>query len=96
MDDGEQSLEREQVIRDFTLRLTCESCPEQYEVYKGEKQVGYLRLRHGIFRVDVPDSEVNGMKTVYVTNQCAGDGQFRSDEREYWLEEACRAIEMFG
>lgn len=93
MDDDERSLERERVIRGFTLRLTCESCPEQYEVYKGEKQVGYLRLRHGIFRVDVPDC---GVKTVFVTNQCAGDGQFRSDEREHWLDEACRAIEMFG
>lgn len=29
------------------FELTCGACPEQYDVYNGETQVGYVRLRWG-------------------------------------------------
>ena len=34
------------------LVKTCGACPEQYDAYFEGYQVGYLRLRHGTFRVD--------------------------------------------
>lgn len=34
---------------------TCGACPEQYGVFLGSEQIGYVRLRHGAFRVDYPD-----------------------------------------
>ena len=37
------------------LVLTCGACPEQYDAFDGERQVGYLRLRHGHFTVTCPD-----------------------------------------
>lgn len=73
------------------LRLvrTCTACPEQYDVFNGNTQVGYLRLRHGEFRASCPD--YNG-KTVY-TCCTVGDGMFDDDvERMCELRHAMNAI----
>ncbi len=35
--------------------LTCEYCPEQYDVFWNEMMVGYMRLRHGNLTVECPD-----------------------------------------
>ena len=72
----------------ITLKRTCFACPEQYDAFIGDIQVGYLRLRHGYFRVDYPDC---GGKTIYVASP-KGDGMFEEDELEYYLEEAKKAI----
>lgn len=71
------------------LDLTCSACPEQYDAYLGEEQVGYLRLRHGEFRVDFPDC---GGETIYEAHP-RGDGEFEDDERDFYLNEARKAIE---
>lgn len=55
------------------------ACPEQYDVYYNQEFIGYLRLRHGNFRADLP----NG-KTVYRA-QPKGDGIFDDDERQAYL-----------
>jgi hypothetical protein len=70
------------------LDLTCLACPEQYDAYLDGEQVGYLRLRHGEFRVDFPDV---GGETIYEA-QPGGDGCFLEDEREFYLDEARKAI----
>jgi hypothetical protein len=70
------------------LVKTCGACPEQYEAFLGDEQVGYLRLRHGHFSVDCPDV---GGKTVYSAYP-DGDGTFRGHERTKYLNAACRAI----
>jgi len=71
------------------LVKTCSACPEQYDAYLDGKQVGYLRLRHGHFRVDFPD--VNG-ETIYEASP-RGDGAFVDNERDYYLRFAVDAIE---
>lgn len=63
---------------------TCEACPEQYDAFFENKLVGFLRLRHGVFRVECPDS---GGAVVY-TAKTKGDGCFSVDEREYHLYKA--------
>ena len=64
-------------------------CPEQYDVFDGEKEVGYLRLRHGHFRADWTEGE-----TVTVYEACPnGDGGFDDDEREKYLTAAVQAID---
>lgn len=75
-------------IADIELVETCGACPEQYDAYLHGEQVGYLRLRHGHFRVDVPDC---GGTTIYEAEP-RGDGIFESDEREHYLTEAKEAI----
>lgn len=75
-------------IEKIELVCTCGACPEQYNAFIDGKQVGYLRLRHGYFRVDYP--ECNG-ETIYTANP-DGDGIFTDTERDYYLAEAKRAI----
>ena len=73
---------------EITLVQTCGACPEQYDAFIGDNQVGYLRLRHGYFRVDYPD--YNG-ETIY-SAEPKGDGCFECDERDHYLKEAKKAI----
>jgi len=73
------------------LVLTCSACPEQYDAFDGDKLVGYLRLRHGQFRVDVP---YGGGTTIYQATP-NGDGSFDKDERDYYLKFAVAAIESW-
>jgi hypothetical protein len=82
-----QLLEIEKMFDDNGLRLelTCSACPEQYDVFL---KVGYLRLRHGEFRVDYPDC---GGETIYEAEP-NGDGIFNKDERVKYMEEAMKSI----
>lgn len=73
---------------EIVLERTCVACPEQYDAFIGNKQVGYLRLRHGYFRVDYPNC---GGETIYEASP-KGDGIFEEDERERYLKEAKQAI----
>jgi hypothetical protein len=77
-------------MSDPTIRLvqTCIACPEQYDAFLGDEQVGYLRLRHGCFRVDFRDC---GGETIYEARP-HGDGEFNEDERDYYLRFAVDAI----
>lgn len=76
-------------INGYELKMTCGACPEQYDVTKDSKQVGYLRLRHGYFRADYPD--VCG-EEVY-SSQPEGDGIFEDHERLEHLTNAVNAID---
>lgn len=74
---------------DIRLDQTCGACPEQYDAYDpAGKQVGYLRLRHGWFTVDMPD--VGGVQ-VY-SAQPDGDGMFTDEERDGYLRAAREKI----
>ncbi|MFH3804336.1 hypothetical protein ACWPO4_08415 [Acinetobacter nosocomialis] len=71
------------------LIKTCDESPEQYDAFFQGKQIGYLRLRHGEFRVDYPDC---GDETIYQSQEMLGDGKFEDSEREYFLMKAKKAI----
>jgi hypothetical protein len=73
---------------EIELILTCGACPEQYDAKIDGRQVGYLRLRYGFFRVDCPDC---GGETVYEAKPI-GDGSFEPNEREFYLSAAIGAI----
>jgi hypothetical protein len=77
-----------EMTEEIELRLTCDSCPEQYDAYAGGKKVGYLRVRHRWFRVDCPD--YGGETVLYV--EVNGAGQFQKLEREGWLTTAKKCI----
>lgn len=83
--EGEMLLTTDEV----ELIKTCDESPEQYiAVFQGQ-QIGYLRLRHGEFRVDYPDC---GDETIFYTQEPQGDGCFEDDEREHFLMKAKEAI----
>lgn len=67
------------------LVQTCGACPEQYDAYLDGKRVGYLRLRHGYFRVECYGE-------IVFESYPKGDGCFDIDERERYLKHAKRAI----
>ena len=73
---------------EFKLEMTCFACPEQYDVYLDNKQVGYLRLRHGHFRCDYLKC---GGKRLFDT-YTEGDGIFEEEERDPMIREALSAI----
>ena len=77
-------------LNGYKLYCTCPACPEQYDVHdaKTDERVGYLRLRHGYFRADVPTC---GGETVYSTNT-KGDGIFEDYERIPEITKALAAI----
>ena len=72
-------------IKGLQVIQTCGACPEQYDVFDGENEIGYLRLRHGYFRADYRGH------TVYEASP-DGDGAFESDERDKYLKKAVKAI----
>lgn len=43
------------IIKGLDFKQTCGACPEQYDVFKDDKQVGYVRLRWGHLTCDYPD-----------------------------------------
>lgn len=69
-------------IKGLFFKKTCAACPEQYDVLKDGKQVGYVRLRHGCLRVDAPDCDD---QTILYSDDVIGDGVFEESEREQWL-----------
>lgn len=78
-------------IGEYELILTCHACPEQYDVLVDGKKVAYLRLRHGCFRVDVPEC---GDLTIFEAEP-KGDGCFTNDERASYLYESIRRIDCY-
>ena len=76
-------------LSEIKLVKTCSACPEQYDAFYEDHQVGYLRVRHGKFRVDFGFC---GGDTIYYTDDIEGDGCFEYEEREFYLEEAKKAI----
>jgi hypothetical protein len=90
---GEDEREAEGGIEIDELRLvcTCGACPEQYDVYDDGVKVGYMRLRHGVFTVEVPDA----CGELVFRGSPRGDGMFRDDERERWLKQGANAIKIY-
>jgi hypothetical protein len=79
-------------IDGYELIQTSEMMPEQYDVYNpAGKQVGYLRLRGGAFRVYFPDHMARSCLYAVETKD---HGSFVKEERMEHLEEAINTIKM--
>lgn len=82
---------RERLVDGLRFLLTCSSCPEQYDVYSGEMQVGYVRLRHSEFTVEFP--EPGRTLILYVRYREGADaGEFDDVDRVRHLRMAAAAI----
>ena len=80
-----------ELMRDgYWLKQTCTACPEQYDVFIGNNQIGYLRLRHGSFTASFPDH----MGEIVYTAHPEGDGIFEDHERKKYIREALNAIDF--
>lgn len=76
-------------ILGYELDCTCGACPEQYDVFKNNEKVGYLRLRHGYFYASCLGGQI-----VYESNT-KGDGCFMLEERDFHLNNAIEAINKY-
>jgi hypothetical protein len=91
MDKRIRFMTNELKLKNYTLKLTCTVCPEQYDVFKDNNLVAYLRLRHGNFTVDAPD--INGIEIYHVCPN--GDGEFEDNERMKYLTIAINKIDKY-
>jgi len=73
----------------YELRLTSSGYPEQYDVYRGEEQVGYIRAEGMIAEARVP---AHGGALVY-DERIDGYGSFTQRERLKHLRRATLAID---
>lgn len=77
-----------QEIKGLLFKLTCGGCPEQYDVFMDNKQVSYVRLRHGWLYVSDPSMDNIWWQiddTDDVNPQLEGDGNFDSPEERYYF-----------
>lgn len=69
---------------------TCGACPEQYDVFLDDRQVGYVRLRHGYLSIRYPDVSGDEVYQAYPRNS---DGCFTDDGvRRRHLKRGAKAI----
>jgi len=80
------------VINGLKFVQTCMACPEQYDVFSEDKQVGYVRLRDGVLTVGYPD--VHGVQIFQKDfGQVNNWGSFdNDDQRAKWLDIVADAI----
>jgi len=75
------------IIQKLNFVETCGACPEQYDVFKGGRQVGYVRLRWGTVTCDFPDCRGDTIYSHSFEND-GWKGNFSDDaEREKYLNE---------
>lgn len=75
---------------DYRFVQTCGACPEQYDVFKNDVQVAYLRVRHGGFRADLRNSRG---PTVFRCD-VDGDGEFDEGEFDLYVPMAMQLVEL--
>lgn len=74
------------------FELTCQACPEQYDVFdEHDKIVAYVRLRWGHLRIYCPD--VGGTLIYEQSFDDEYKGIFNDEEREFYFPEIHKAIE---
>lgn len=78
----------DRVVDGLRFVMTCSAFPEQYDVFHGERQVGYVRVRWGNFSVECPDC--GGI--CVIDRAVDGFEQFSDEEREQCLKEAVAKI----
>lgn len=80
------------IIQKLNFVETCGACPEQYDVFKGGRQVGYVRLRWGTVTCDFPDCRGDTIYSHSFEND-GWKGCFDGpEERETYLNRIATAI----
>ncbi len=75
-------MQRAILLRGLAFKECGPQSPEQYEVYDGDRMVGYVRYRFGNLSAEYPDV---GMETVFSRTLAHETGQMTDLERGRWL-----------
>jgi len=78
-------------IKGYKFILICPGFPESYEIFKDNKNIGYLRLRWGKFKIIIPDYRGIIIDELYPK----GHGEFHDNERRYYLKESLKKINWY-
>lgn len=73
------------LIKNLEFEKTCCACPEQYDVYFNDRQVGYIRLRYGVLRVDYPECMDETIYSEKIGGEYMGEFEFNG-QRDYYLK----------
>lgn len=80
-------------VNPYKLVNTCSACPEQYDVYREDKLVGYLRLRHSKFTArSVNDDVIVYEKIIQDNLEDSMVGAFLSEDQR--ISELTAAIDF--
>lgn len=75
-------------FEEFEFVKTCDACPEQYDVFKGDVEIGWVRLRYGSLSAHYMGRVIYAH---YFDDEYKGE--FSSDdEREHFLEVIAKEI----
>ena len=89
-------------IEGLLFVLTCEAFPEQYDVWKGKKIVGYVRARWGQLRVDCPSCGGDIVYEERLADPLQGSLDdkgpifFYEDEEVYGWKDGLQRLERLG
>ena len=68
------------------FKQTCVCSPEQYDIIDNNQKIGYCRLRHGIFTVNILDKEI--FRKINVN----GKDFFEENERSIYINHAAELV----
>ena len=79
---------------DLKLEMTCQACPEQYDVIYNRHPIGYLRYRHGSFSCHpyIDDDEINWSVLIYHWSNGGEMDGILDDDEQYVIDEALDAL----
>lgn len=75
---------------EIRLEELCSDYPEAYNLFIQDKEVGYLKVRGGIFSV-----EYDLTSKIIFTTVVDGDGCFCDHERDYFLRKGIKEVILF-
>ncbi|MDC0003770.1 hypothetical protein OAE19_05155 [Porticoccaceae bacterium] len=82
----------------YTLIKTSSTAPEQYDVFDSKTQVGYLRLRSGVFRVDFidgsQDEDGDFHHRTLSSHNPKGQSKLNEEELDHYLRLAVSQIHL--
>ncbi len=76
--------------KDITFKQTSMACPQVFEVSLSGKEIGSLRLRHGVFTVIYFGSEKPN--NIVFFDRPKGDGILDVDEEQFYLRKAKKSL----
>jgi hypothetical protein len=75
------------LVGNLRFDQTCMACPEQYDVYLDDTQVGYVRLRWGMLRAYYPDYKSKSVQLYEFQFEDGWTGEFPDErQRKFHLE----------
>ena len=76
---------------ELRFEKTSSACPEQYDVFKGSKQVGYIRLRHGVLSCRYPNTHGEIIYAHQFEDEWKGYFE-NEEERTFYINECKNAL----